>query len=195
MKIVGLTGGIGSGKSTVATMFRNLGIPVYNSDEEAKRLMHTSNNLKQGIIALLGKESYDNGELDRSYIAQKVFRDKNLLEALNALVHPEVRRHFMQWVQKQNSKYVIQEAAIIFENGSHERYDEIILVTAPLATRIARVVQRDGITEEQVMERVKNQWEDHRKADLSHYVIENSDLGQTASQVAEIHRKLLKINA
>ena len=128
MKIVGLTGGIGSGKSTVATMFRNLGIPVYNSDEEAKRLMHTSNNLKQGIIALLGKESYDNGELDRGYIAQRVFRDKNLLEALNALVHPEVRRHFMQWVQKQNSKYVIQEAAIIFENGSHERYDEIILV-------------------------------------------------------------------
>ncbi|MDX1363571.1 dephospho-CoA kinase [Arenibacter latericius] len=193
MKIIGLTGGIGSGKSTVATMFRDLGVPVYISDEEAKKLMNTSQSIKQNLIALFGTDSYKEGKLNRGFISKKVFNDPELLKRLNNIVHPEVRKHFTQWVAAQNSDYVIQEAAIIFENDSHDRYDQIILVTAPLETRIKRVMKRDGVTAEQVMERVKNQWEDNKKASLSHFVIENSDLKRTRAQVEEIHLKLLKI--
>lgn len=192
MRIVGLTGGIGSGKSTVAAMFRNLGVPVYNSDEEAKELMGNSEQIKQKIVTLLGEDSYNGGKLNREYISGRVFKDKEMLKALNNIVHPAVRNHFTQWAQNQHSKYVIQEAAIIFENESNEFYDQIILVTAPLDIRIKRVGQRDGLSPEQVMERVKNQWEDSRKASLADFVIENSELQNTAAQVMEIHRKLLK---
>ncbi|MCM4169743.1 Dephospho-CoA kinase [Arenibacter antarcticus] len=192
MKIVGLTGGIGSGKSTVAGMFRELGVPVYNSDEEAKELMGNSDHIKQQIVTLLGEDSYDGRVLNRTYISQRVFKDSELLKALNDIVHPAVRNHFKEWARNQNSDYVIQEAAIIFENGTHNLYDQIILVTAPLNIRINRVVQRDGVSTEQVMERVKNQWEDNRKVPLANFVIENSEIQKTAGQVASIHQKLLK---
>ncbi|HUH47599.1 MAG TPA: dephospho-CoA kinase [Arenibacter sp.] len=194
MKIVGLTGGIGSGKSTVASMFADLGIPVYDSDREAKKLMGDSQNIKRKIVTLLGEDSYRNGELDRAYIAQLVFKDAKLLQALNAIVHPAVREDFADWTKKQRSEYVIREAAIIFENGTHESYDYIILVTAPLSVRIKRVVARDGVDSEKVRERIRNQWEDTRKIALADFVIVNSDLEKTAVQVSEIHRKLLKIN-
>jgi dephospho-CoA kinase len=193
MKIIGLTGGIGSGKSTVAAMFARYGIPVYNSDREAKELMDDSPLIKRKIIALLGKDSYQNGKLDRVYVAERVFKDPKLLGALNAIVHPAVREHFMAWTKKQDSEYVIQEAAIIFENGTQESYDYIILVHAPLEDRIKRVVERDGVSPEKVMERIQNQWDDDRKIALADFVIENSDLGKTASQVSEIHLKLIKI--
>lgn len=193
MKIIGLTGGIGSGKSTVAAMFARYGIPVYNSDREAKELMDDSPLIKRKIIALLGKDSYQNGKLDRVYVAERVFKDPKLLGALNAIVHPAVREHFMAWTKKQDSEYVIQEAAIIFENGTQESYDYIILVRAPLEDRIKRVVERDGVSPEKVMERIQNQWDDDRKIALADFVIENSDLGKTASQVSEIHLKLIKI--
>ncbi|WP_150451672.1 dephospho-CoA kinase [Arenibacter lacus] len=195
MRIVGLTGGIGSGKSTVAAMFRELGVPVYNSDTEAKWLMGNSESLKQQIIALLGEGSYKDGALNRAYISQRVFKNGELLKDLNKIVHPAVAQHFKEWAQQQNSAYVIQEAAIIFENGNQGRYDQIILVTAPLESRVNRVVKRDGVSPEQVMERVENQWEDAKKAPLSHFVINNIDLKSTASQVAEIHGKLLKARA
>lgn len=195
MKIVGLTGGIGSGKSTVAAMFADFGVPVYNSDEEAKKIMGHSEEVKRKIVTLLGENSYRNGELDRTYIAQLVFKDPKLLEALNAIVHPAVREHFINWTKNQQSEYVIQEAAIIFENGTNEFYDCVILVTAPINTRISRVVARDGISSDKVMERIQNQWEDSRKIDLADYVIENLDLKKTAVQVSKIHRKLLKIRA
>ena len=193
MKIIGLTGGIGSGKSTVAAMFARYGIPVYNSDREAKELMDDSPLIKRKIIALLGKDSYQNGKLDRVYVAERVFKDPKLLGALNAIVHPAVREHFMAWTKNQDSEYVIQEAAIIFENGTQESYDYIILVRAPLEDRIKRVVERDGVSPEKVMERIQNQWDDDRKIALADFVIENSDLGKTASQVSEIHLKLIKI--
>ena len=193
MKIIGLTGGIGSGKSTVAAMFARYGIPVYNSDREAKELMDDSPLIKRKIIALLGKDSYQNGKLDRVYVAERVFKDPKLLGALNAIVHPAVREHFMAWTKKQDSEYVIQEAAIIFENGTQESYDYIILVRAPLEDRIKRVVERDGVSPEKVMERIQNQWDDDRKIALADFVIENSDLGKTAAQVSEIHLKLIKI--
>ena len=191
--IVGLTGGIGSGKSTVASMFQKLGVPIYNSDVEAKKLMGRSKKIKKDIEALLGKESYLDGEPNRGYIAQKVFKDKILLRDLNNIVHPAVRRHFKSWCKRQNTTYVIQEAAIIFENGTQKRYDKIILVTAPRDIRIQRVVDRDGITAEQVMARMDNQWPDSEKEKFSDFIIENIDLEATEGEVLKIHHKLLKI--
>ena len=191
--IVGLTGGIGSGKSTVASMFQKLGVPIYNSDVEAKNLMGRSKKIKKDIEALMGKESYLDGEPNRGYIAQKVFKDKILLRDLNNIVHPAVRRHFKSWCKRQNTTYVIQEAAIIFENGTQKRYDKIILVTAPRDIRIQRVVDRDGITAEQVMARMDNQWPDSEKGKFSDFIIENIDLEATEGEVLKIHHKLLKI--
>jgi len=193
--IVGLTGGIGSGKSTVGSMFQKLGVPIYNSDVEAKNLMTRSKKIKKDIEALLGKGSYLNGELNKEYIAKKVFRDKDLLQALNNIVHPAVRRHFKSWCKRQNAPYVIQEAAIIFENGTNDFYDKIILVTSPREIRIQRVVDRDGVTAEAVMERIENQWPDRDKEKLSDFIIENTGLEATQRQVSQIHHKLLKIRA
>ena len=149
--IVGLTGGIGSGKSTVGAMFQKLGVPIYNSDLEAKNLMSRSKKIKRDIEVLLGKESYLDGQLNKEYIAKIVFKDSKLLQGLNNIVHPAVRSHFKMWCKRQNVPYVIQEAAIIFENGTNEFYDKIILVTAPKDIRIQRVVARDGFCPEAVM--------------------------------------------
>ncbi|ADV51499.1 Dephospho-CoA kinase [Cellulophaga algicola DSM 14237] len=195
MMIVGLTGGIGSGKTTVAKMFHALGVPVYNSDIEAKKLMSASKDLKAKIIALLGEDSYSDNVLNRSYIANKVFTDPALLAKLNAIVHPEVKNHFTSWVKNQKSSYVIQETAIIFENSSEHRFDKIILVTAPENLRIERVISRDTISIEKVKERIDNQWSDKKKAKLSDYVIHNLDLEKTSFLVAEIHKQLLKLSS
>ena len=150
MIVVGLTGGIGSGKTTVAKMFEDLNIPVYNSDQEAKLLMVNSKQLKVKIKELLGKNAYDKKVLNRKYIADKVFTNPELLAELNAIVHPAVRKHFIDWVVKQDSAYVIQETAIIFENSSQSKYDKIILVTAPEEVRIQRVMDRDKISIENI---------------------------------------------
>jgi dephospho-CoA kinase len=195
MMIVGLTGGIGSGKSTVGSMFQKWGVPIYNSDVEAKNLMGRSKKIKSDIEALLGKESYLDGKLNREYIAKVVFKDKELLQGLNNIVHPAVRRHFRGWCKRQHTPYVIQEAAIIFENGTYGFYDKIILVTAPKNIRIQRVVARDGIEPEAVLERINNQWPDSEKVKLSDFVIENIGLEDTLREVGRIHHKLLKIRA
>ncbi len=192
MMVVGLTGGIGSGKSTVAEMFADLNIPVYNSDREAKSLMVDSKPLRKQIKALLGKESYIKKKLNRKYIAAKVFASPELLAKLNAIVHPAVREHFLIWVEKQKSAYVIQETAIIFENSSENNYDEIILVTAPEAIRINRVINRDDVTEEKVKERIDNQFSDTKTSKLSDFVIVNLELKETKEKVMEIHKQLLK---
>ena len=193
--IVGLTGGIGSGKSTVGSMFQKLGVPIYNSDLEAKKLMASSEKIKKDIEALLGKDSYKNGELNKDYIAKLVFNDKKLLKDLNNIVHPAVRHDFKSWCKRQKAPYVIQEAAIIFENGNQEFYDKIILVTAPRNIRIQRVVDRDGISADAVMQRIDNQWPDQEKEKLSDFIIENIGLEATESEVSRIHHKLLKIRA
>ena len=193
--IVGLTGGIGSGKSTVGAMFQKLGVPLYNSDLEAKNLMTRSKKIKKDIETLLGKESYLEGELNREYIAKIVFKDKKLLQGLNNIVHPAVRRHFKSWCKRQNAPYVIQEAAIIFENGTKELYDKIILVTSPRDIRIQRVVDRDGITAEAEIQRIDNQWPDSEKEKFSDFIIENIGLEATEREVSRIHHKLLKIRA
>ncbi|WP_316932405.1 dephospho-CoA kinase [Cellulophaga baltica] len=193
--IVGLTGGIGSGKTTVAKMFHALGVPVYNSDIEAKKLMVTSEVLKVKIKELLGTESYIDHKLNRTYIADKIFTDPDLLAQLNAIVHPAVKEHFMTWVGEQNSDYIIQETAIIFENNSQDKFDKIILVTAPEKIRIERVTSRDAISEDKVKERIDNQWPDQKKAALSDYVINNLELDKTTILVAEIHKQLLKFSS
>lgn len=195
MKIVGLTGGIGSGKSTIAQMFKDLGVPVYDSDLEAKRLMSTSDELRGKIRGLLGDGAYEGNLLNRVYIAEKVFKDPKLLEQLNGIVHPAVRNHFLDWSLKYDEPYVIQETALIFENQSQDQYDYIVLVTAPFDLRLQRVMERDGATQKQVMERMKNQMEDAQKVDLAHFCIVNVDLETTKSKVQELHAKLVALSS
>ena len=191
MMIVGLTGGIGSGKSTVAKMFKELGVPVYNSDKKARKLMKSSKKIRKSIKGLLGDEAYDGKELNKTYIASKIFKDKTLLDQMNAIVHPAVRRNFMAWVNKQQAPYVIQEAAIIFENDLQQFYDKVILVTAPEKLRIKRVMERDGIPKSEILARIANQWQDTRKIQLSDFVIHNLELEDTTLRVNEVHKLLL----
>lgn len=193
MMVVGLTGGIGSGKSTVAEMFRELGVPVYDSDSEAKQLMVSSVKVKKAIIDLLGKRAYNEGVLDRGFVAEKVFKDPELLRKLNAIVHPAVRQHFKDWASKQTTPYVVQETALIFENGSQEQYDHTILVTAPLDVRLERVMKRDGVGSKAVLERMKNQMDDADKLGLADSCIENLDLGSTADTVKALHTRFMEM--
>jgi dephospho-CoA kinase len=192
-KIVGLTGGIGSGKTTVAQMFKSLGVPIYNADEEAKMLMQNSEVIKQELIQLLGDTCYQNGQLNRSFIASKVFADKALLEKINAIVHPKVAAHFEAWYAKQNAPYVIKEVAILFETGSQDLFDFILTVTAPVETRIQRVISRDQKTKSEVEMVIKNQLPEDEKINLSHFVIFNNTILETQQKVQEIHNEILKL--
>ncbi len=189
--IVGLTGGIGSGKSTVAHFFRQLLVPVYDSDLEAKLLMTESEEVRLALKKLFGHEAYRGKALNKTFISDLVFRDKDKLEQLNQIVHPAVRKHFEQWAEQQKAPYVIQETALIFENGTQDHYDSIILVTAPKHTRIQRVMERDGVTESQVQARIRNQLPDGDKTVLADYLIENIDLTKTKETVDRIHEQLL----
>lgn len=191
MKIIGLTGGIGSGKTTVAKMFEALGIPVYYADSEARKLMQNSAGLREEIIKLLGEKAYNNDGLNSSYIAQIVFRDKTKLNELNALVHPLVENHFKNWVKLQDSRYVVQENALIFENRKQSSFDAIITVTAPLQKRLERVIKRDGVTERQVIERIENQLDNEFKIEQATFVIHNITLDKCKDQVDLIHKQLL----
>ncbi|WP_397362513.1 dephospho-CoA kinase [Olleya sp. R77988] len=191
-KTVGLTGGIGSGKTTVANFFKKLDIPVYIADVEAKALMNRSKVIKRKLIQLFGDQAYINNSLNKPFIASQIFSNKELLQKMNAIVHPKVARHFEKWVKKQTSKYVISEAAIIFENGSYKKYDYIITVVAPENVRIKRVIQRDDSSKEKVKAIMNNQWSDKQKIERSNFVITNTDLENTKLQVNKIHQELLK---
>ncbi len=193
MKIIGLTGGIGSGKTTVAKLFKELGVPVYNSDLRAKKLMDNSKGIRTAVIYLLGKDSYVRERLNKKYIADKVFSNKELLQKLNSIVHPAVRKDFMRWAKKKKTPYVIQEAAILFENNSYSNFDRIILVKAPKEDRLERIIARDNGSKEEILSRMNNQWDDSKKIPLSNYIIENIDLDKTKLQVAQIHNQLTKI--
>mgnify|MGYP001173696455 FL=1 len=190
-KVVGLTGGIGGGKTTVSQMFKTLGVPVFNSDEEAKMLMNNSKVIKQNINQLLGEESYRNGILNKQYIAKKVFNNKPLLKELNAIVHPVVAATFDRWVSTQTAPYVIKEIAILFETKSQSLFDFIITVTAPLDRRIQRVINRDLKSKKDVEIIIENQLPDSEKINNSHYVIENLTRLTTEKNVLEIHNKIL----
>lgn len=192
MMILGLTGGIGSGKTTVARFFEALGVAVYYADDRAKRLMVQDQDLVASIKSLLGQEAYTtDGRLNRAFIASKVFADAELLQQLNQLVHPAVGRDFSKWAQEQEGSYVLKEAAILFENGSYQQADKNILVTAPLETRLERVMKRDGATREAVLARMQHQWPDEQKIPLADFVIENIDLEETRKQVNSLHKQLI----
>jgi len=191
MKIVGLTGGIGSGKTTVANMFSSLGVPIYIADVEAKKLTNSSKVIRRKLTQLLGDEAYLDSGLNRTFVADKIFSDKSLLRAVNEIIHPKVAAHFKKWVSKQNAAYVIKEAAILFENGSYKNCDILILVTAPKAVRIKRIALRDNSSKTEIEQRMQNQWSDAQKAKLADIVIENIDLDATKKKVVEIHKTLL----
>lgn len=188
--VVGLTGGIGSGKSTVAKLFAELGVPVYDSDSRAKALMVSSPELKADIIGLLGPGAYQGVDLDRAFVASRVFGDPELLQRLNAMVHPAVRADFLQWTAERDAPYVIQENALIFEGNDQDRYDCIILVTAPRELRIQRVIKRDGARRKDVLARMDNQMGEGEKRPGATHIIENLDLATTKTRVHELHREL-----
>ncbi len=190
-KTIGLTGGIGSGKTTVTGFFEDLGVPVYIADTEAKALMNRSKIIKRKLTQLFGNAAYLEGVLNKPFIAQQIFNDKIVLKKINAIVHPKVAKHFENWVKKQNSPYVISESAIIFENESYKKYNYIITVIAPENTRINRVIERDNSSSKKVKAIINNQWSDDKKTLLSDFVITNIDLENTKLQVIEIHKKLL----
>ncbi len=192
MKRVGLTGGIGSGKTTVAAMFRDLGVAVYNSDIEAKRLMNEDPVLRTAIKELFGEQAYENNVLNRKLLAERVFKNKELLKALNQIVHPAVRADFKSWTELQKGSYVIQEAAILFENGGYKEFDKMILVTAPKKIRIARIKKRDDLSEKAILERMQHQWPVRKKKELAQYVIHNKNLKDTRHQVQIIHDLILE---
>ncbi|ATA90089.1 dephospho-CoA kinase [Capnocytophaga stomatis] len=192
MMVVGLTGGIGSGKTTIAKMFEELGISVYISDTEAQKLIETDENIKRKIKSSFGELAYVDGKYNRKYIAEIVFRDRDKLRIINEIVHPEVAKHFSDWKTNQNSPYVIKESAILFESGAYHDCDYIITVTADEQERIRRVVERDGVTENSVRERIKNQWNDEKKMNLSDEVINNINIESSSLKVREIHSKLIK---
>lgn len=194
-KVIGLTGGIGSGKSTVAKLFADLGVPIYIADERAKHLMNTSKVIKRELIALFGSKAYNADGLDRNFISSKIFSNKELLQKMNAIVHPKVGADFKRWLKQQKTPYVIKEAAIIFENHQQSQYDYIITVTVPLEERLQRVMQRDKKSKEQVMAIVNNQLSDDEKIKQSHFVIVNQQLEDTKTQVEILHQKLLKLTA
>ena len=194
MKVIGLTGGIGSGKSTVARKFNELGVPIYIADDRAKSLMVQNTEIIKGIVKIFGDEAYLDGQLNRAFIAGQVFSDKSLLQKLNNIVHPAVEKDFQSWVleeSKSSAKYVIKEAAILFENGGYKKCDYTILVTAPKEERIQRVIERDHTNRQAVLDRIKNQWSDSKKVLLADFVIRNMDLKKTSLIINKIHNKII----
>ncbi len=191
--IVGLTGGIGSGKSTVLQMFKKLGAVIYIADDEAKNLMNTDEELQLEIIKLLGKQAYISKKLNKKYIASKVFNDTTLLQKLNALVHPKVQEHFKNFANKHLNDIIIYEAAILFESGSNSFCDYIITVVADENVRINRLLKRDMLTKEQIKQRIQNQMDDEFKILHSNFVLKNHELVHTKEQVKTIYDLLLKL--
>ena len=191
MKIIGLTGGIGSGKSVVLSVFSSFGVPCYESDNRAKKLMHEDLELIHQIKALFGDEIYENDKLNRSKLADLVFADKSKLERLNALVHPRVKKDFQSFVNQQDAVYVIKEAAILFETGAAKDCDATILVTAPEKLRTERVMKREKTNVAHIKSRMNHQWSDEKKIQLADYVINNIDWDKTLKKIDEIHQKLL----
>ena len=190
---VGLTGGIGSGKTTVAKIFEVLGIPVYYADEETKRLMNTDPVIRRNIVKEFGDRAYDDHGLDRSYLASVVFNDEKKLALLNSLTHPATIEHANKWMQQQHSPYIIKEAALIFESGSNKHLDYVIGVSAPEEIRIRRVMERDGVSEEQVRSRMARQMNEEAKIALCDFVVVNDEREFLITQVLSLHVELVKL--
>jgi len=193
-KIIGLTGGIGSGKSTVANYIASKGIPVYIADEEAKKIMERD-DVKQKIQNLF-TESILNSDnsLNRKKIAEFVFNNPDKLKELNAIVHPEVRLHFKNWLKEhKNYPFIIKEVAILFETGGNKQCDKVILITAPEELRIERAMKRDNVTKKDILVRIKNQFSESKKKELSDFIVENINLNNTFLKIDEILKILAKL--
>lgn len=188
---VGLTGGIGSGKSTVARIFEVLGIPVYYADREAKRLMNENDTLKQNIILKFGEQVYDQGKLNRKNLADLVFNDPEKLAMLNSLVHPATMADSEEWFRKQNSSYCLHEAALIFEAGIHLRLDYVIGVQAPSELRIKRVMLRDNISRDEILKRMARQMDEETKLSKCDFILNNDEKVLLTPRVIELHNKLM----
>jgi len=193
MKKIGITGGIGSGKSIVARVFEQLGIPVYHADYWAKEIMNTEPLVIERLKDLFGKDIYNSdGKADRKRIAELVFADKNKLNELNSVIHPAVWLHGENWLKQHEDKpYILKEAAILFESGGNKGVDKVIMVSATKDIRMERVMKRDNFTREEVEVRMANQWSDEKKIALSDFVIVNDDKQLVIPQVLEIHSKLI----
>ena len=190
---IGLTGGIGSGKSTVAKVFELLKVPVYYADEASKRLYHTDKNLMAAIKQHFGEDVYTNDQLNRPRLAALVFNDPQKLALLNQLVHPPTIRDAKEWMQRQTAPYVIKEAALLFESGSVAGLDHVIGVKAPLHIRLKRTMDRDGVSREQVLSRMDRQLDEEIKMRLCDFIIDNSEQKLVIPQVLELHERFLKM--
>ena len=190
MKRIGLTGNIGSGKTTVASCFEILGVAVFNADKQAKLLMNTDVNLKQSLITEFGKEVYLNNELNRKYLSNLVFNDDLVLKRLNALVHPVVQDAFEKWSILQSGAYVIKEAAILFESKTHQSLDAIICISCPEEIRLKRILKRDDLSEKEVRQKMSHQWAEEKKISLSDYVISNDNSSLVMPQILSVNSAL-----
>jgi dephospho-CoA kinase len=192
---VGITGGIGSGKSIVARIFSTLGIPVYNADDQAKWLMNQDTALREKIIAAFGNEAYTSGGLNRSWLAAHVFHDEEKLKLLNSIVHPAVIAHGENWMNAQQAPYTLKEAALFFESGSAAGLDFMIGVYAPQPLRLLRAMRRDGLGREEVLARMAKQINEEIKMRLCDAVIINDDQQMVLPQVLQLHQQLLELSA
>lgn len=187
---VGITGGIGSGKSTVCAILAEFGVAVYDSDSRAKRLMNESDNLRERLIERFGNEVYSAEGLNRAYLAERVFGNTEELKALNAIVHPAVMDDFDRWASEQEGSYVVLESAILFEASLDKRVDVSVAVMAPKELRIERAMQRDGAQREQIVARMNNQISDEERVERAKYTIVNIDIDNLKSDVEQLHRRL-----
>jgi dephospho-CoA kinase len=191
--IIGLTGGIGSGKSTVAEIFKHLGVPIFIADLESKHILETDRALQAKLAEILGWELLKNGQVDKLYMAQKIFTDQSLLQAVNALLHPLVGKAFDRWaLLNEQSAYVIREAAILFESNSYQDCEKIIVVTAPRALRIKRVMARSNLSSEAVEARMAKQWPQEKKDSLADFLVDNSGKQSLIKQVLTIHENIIR---
>lgn len=191
---IGLTGGIGSGKSTVAQIFKHLKVPLYVADDKAKMLMNKNDALRSMIISEFGQKAYTNGILNSAYIASVVFDNPEKLKILNRIVHPAVREDFLFWIREHRDRpYLIQEAAILFESGHYKHFDYIIFVNAGKELRINRVMERDKVSREVVKKRMEQQWPEAEKKKKSDFIINNNNGDLILSQVLGLHNKFISL--
>jgi dephospho-CoA kinase len=194
---VGITGGIGSGKTTVCKIFESLGVPVYYADDRAKWLTENDPDIVAAIKSLFTDDIFKDGRLDRKKVSSIVFSDKNKLQQLNAIIHPAVFKDAEHWQKEQSEKnipYSLKEAALLFESGSYKELDKIILVSAPLQLRIERVMQRDSTSEEEVLNRINHQMPENEKGKMADFIINNVELEETKKSVLQLHKKLLELS-
>jgi dephospho-CoA kinase len=192
---IGVTGGIGSGKSLVCDIFRKLGVPVYNADERARWLMNEASEIKKILVARFGPSIYKNDQLDRRVLAEMIFNDKKAIEFVNGIVHPAVGHDFEVWCSRYHSSpLVAEEAALLFESGSYKKLDKLVTVFAPEEIRIKRVMKRDHTTFDHVKSRMNNQWSDEEKIKLSDFIIYNDEKSSVLEQVLNLYQQLINDN-